>query len=329
MHLTFRQLRVFTEVAHHGSVQRAAEAMFLTPPAISLQIKEVERQVGQALFDRSNRRMTLTTAGEYFLFYARKLLATMKDAEDMMARLNRLESGRLTIGMSSAGKYFMPRLLARFHAEHPAVEIRLKLGRREELGRLLADGEADLCVMGRAPRELPCRAEPFAMHPHVLITAPTHPFAMAGQVPAAALAGEPFIVREAESGTRQVMQEYLDSYRIRPTQIMEMPSNEGIKQAVMAGLGLSILSLHTIGLEARLGLLAVPPIEGLPLTRRWNLVHLSGKHLSPAAEALRYFVLEQGEAQLAELFAPLSPPPVEPPARGPARTAKRSRPRGG
>ena len=302
MHLTFRQLRVFCEVAQQGSVQRTAEALHLTPPAVSLQIKEVERQVGQALFDRSNRRMALTTAGEYFLFYARKLLATMKDAEDMMARLNRLESGRLTIGMSSAGKYFLPRLLARFHTDHPAVEIRLRLGRREELGQMLNSGEVDLCVMGRPPRDLACRSEPFAMHPHVLITAPDHPFAKAEAVPAAALAAEPFIVREAESGTRLVMQEYLESQRIRPAQIMEMPSNEGIKQAVMAGLGVSILSLHTVGLEKQLGLLAVPSIEGLPVVRRWNLVHLAGKHLSPAAEAMRYFVLEQGEAELAAMF---------------------------
>ena len=306
MHLTFRQLRVFTEVAQQASVQRTAETLHLTPPAVSLQIKEIERQVGQVLFDRSNRRMTLTSAGEYFLFYARKLLATMKDAEDMMARLTRLESGRLTLGMSSAGKYFLPRLLARFHADHPAVEIHLRLGSREQLGRMLSEGEVDLCVMGRPPRDLPCRSEPFAMHPHVLITAPDHPFAGAESVPAAALAAEPFIVREPESGTRMVMQEYLESHRIRPAQVMEMPSNEGIKQAVMAGLGVSLLSLHTIGLEKQLGLLAVPTVEGLPLIRRWNLIHLAGKHLSPAAEAMRYFVLEEGEAQLAAMFAPSS-----------------------
>jgi DNA-binding transcriptional LysR family regulator len=304
MHLTFRQLQVFAEVAQQGSVLRAAEALHLTPPAVSQQIKEVERQVGQMLFDRSGRRMSLTTSGEYFLYYARKLLATMKDAEDSMARLGRLETGRLTIAMASAAKYFLPQLLARFRAEHPAVEIRLRLGGRDHLGRLLAEGEADLCVMGRAPRELPCRAEPFAMHPHGLITAPDHRFARAEAVPAAALADEPFIVREAESGTRFVMQEYLDNHRIRPTIAMEMASNEGIKQAVMAGMGVSLLSLHTIALERRHGLVAVPSVEDLPLVRRWNIVHLAGKHLSPAAEAFRYFVLEHGEAHLAAMFAP-------------------------
>lgn len=302
MHVTFRQLSVFAEVARQGSVQRAAEVLHLTPPAVSLQIKEVENQVGQTLFDRSGRRMSLTTSGEYFQFYARKLLATLKDAEDAMARLSRLESGRLTIGMVSAAKYFLPQLLAKFHAEHPAVDVRLRLGLRDELGGLLQAGDVDLCVMGRAPRDVPCRAEPFAVHPHVLVTSPKHRFASAEGVPAAALADEPFIVREAEAGTRAVLQEYLDEHRIQPTFVMEMHSNEAIKQAVMAGMGVSLLSLHTISLEWNNGLIAAPPVEGLPLNRRWHVVHVAGKYLSPAAEAFRYFMLEHAAAHLAGLF---------------------------
>lgn len=302
MHVTFRQLTVFAEVARQGSVQRAAETLHLTPPAVSLQIKELENQVGQTLFDRSGRRMALTTSGEYFQYYARKLLATLKDAEDAMARLSRLESGRLTIGMVSAAKYFLPQLLAKFHAEHPAVDVRLRLGLRDDLGSLLQSGDVDLCVMGRAPRALPCRAEPFAVHPHVLVTSPTHRFARAEGVPVAALADEPFIVREAESGTRSVLQEYLDEHRIQPTFVMEMHSNEAIKQAVMAGMGVSLLSLHTIALEWNNGLIAAPAVEGLPLNRRWYLVHVAGKYLSPAAEAFRYFMLEHAQAHLAGLF---------------------------
>lgn len=253
MHVTFRQLSVFCEVARRESVLRAAEALHLSAPAVSLQIKEVERQVGQVLFDRAGRRMSLTTAGEYFLFYARKLLATLKDAEDGMARLTRLESGRLTIGMVSAAKYFLPQLLAKFHAEHPAVDVQLRLGNRDQLGTLLTTNEADLCIMGRPPRDLPNRAEPFAMHPHVLVTAPDHRFTRAEGVPAAALAHEPFIVREATSGTREALHEYLSEHRIEPNFVMEMPSNEAIKQAVMAGMGVSLLSLHTIALECLTG----------------------------------------------------------------------------
>jgi DNA-binding transcriptional LysR family regulator len=141
------------------------------------------------------------------------------------------------------------------------------------------------------------------MHPHVLVTAPTHPFAAAEHVAAAALAREPFIVREPGSGTRAALEEYLDNFRLKPVFVMEMNSTEAIKQAVMAGLGVSLISLHTIGLEWRNGLIAAPTVEGLPLMRRWHVVNTANKLLSPAAEALRYFVLERGEAHPAALFA--------------------------
>jgi len=137
MNITFRQLRVFVEVVRHGSVLRAAEALHLTPPAVSMQIKEVESQVGLPLFDRAGRRLSLSTAGEYFAVYAQRLLGTLKDAEDAMARFKGVESGVLTIGMVSAAKYFLPQLLAQFHAEHPAVDVRLRLGNREQLVALM------------------------------------------------------------------------------------------------------------------------------------------------------------------------------------------------
>jgi DNA-binding transcriptional LysR family regulator len=219
-----------------------------------------------------------------------------------MARFQRLESGRLVLGMVSSAKYFLPQMLALFHAEHPSVDVRLKLGSREQLVALMSANEVDLCVMGRPPVDFPSRAEPFAMHPHVLVTSPTHRFAQAESVPAAALAHEPFIVREPSSGTRTALQEYLDEHRIQPNFIMEMASNEAIKQAVMAGMGVSLLSLHTIGLEWTSGLIAAPAVEGLPLMRRWNIVAKAGRQLSPAAEAFRYFILERGEAHLAAMF---------------------------
>lgn len=302
MHITFRQLRVFTEVARQGSMQRAAEALHLTPPAVSMSIKDIESQVGLPLFDRAGRELSLSTAGEYFVVYARRLLATLKEAENAMARLTGVESGVLTIGMVSSAKYFLPQLLAQFHAEHPTVEVRLRLGNREELVALMRNNEVDISVMGRAPKEWPNRAEPFAMHPHVLVTAPNHPFAQSEGVPAVALAREGFIVREPGSGTRAALEEYLASYRLQPMFIMEMPSDEAIKQAVMAGLGVSLVSLHTIGLEWRSGLIAAPHVEGLPLMRRWHLVNAAAKMLSPAAEAFRYFILECGEAHLAAMF---------------------------
>lgn len=302
MNVTFRQLRVFVEVVRRGSVLHAAEALHLTPPAVSMQIKEIESQVGLPLFDRAGRRLSLSTAGEYFIVYARRLLGTLKEADDAMARFKGVESGVLTIGMVSPAKYFLPQLLAQFHAAHPAVQVRLRLGNRERLVELMQAHEVDMSVMGRAPKEWPNRAEPFAAHPHVLVTALSHPFAQAESVPAAALAREGFIVREPGSGTRAALEEYLAGHHLQPMFIMELPSDEAIKQAVMAGLGVSLVSLQTIGLELRSGLICVPHVEGLPVMRRWHLVNAAAKMLSPAAEAFRYFILERGEAQLAAMF---------------------------
>jgi LysR family transcriptional regulator, low CO2-responsive transcriptional regulator len=300
--VTLRQLRVFASAARHLSFARAAEELHLTPPAVSMQMKDLETEVGLPLFDRQGRGISLTTTGEYVLAHARRVLAAMKDAEDTVARFKGLKGGRLTVGMVSTAKYFLPRLLADFRAEYPDIDISLRVGNREQLVAQMHGNEVDLAIMGRPPREWATRAEPFAMHPHVLVTAPSHPFAQAEHVAADALVREPFVMREIGSGTRAALQEYLDEFRIEVRVVMEMNSNETIKQVVMAGLGVSLLSLHTIGNEVRQGLIAVPEVEGLPLMRRWNVVNTHAKMLSPAAEALRYFILEHGESTLAGMM---------------------------
>ncbi|MDE2368316.1 MAG: LysR family transcriptional regulator [Burkholderiales bacterium] len=299
--VTFRQLRVFVEVARHLSFVRAAEALHLTPPAVTMQIKELESAIELPLFDREGRKVSLTTAGEYFLVYAKRLLATLKDADDAMARFRKLESGLLTVGMVSTAKYFVPRLLTRFREEHPGVELRLKVGaNREELTGWLGLGEVDVAIMGRPPKEMAMRAEPFAAHPHVFVAPPGHPILSIGHPPLAAVATYPLIVREPASGTRALMDRFFQEQRVELRIAMEMPSNETIKQAVMAGMGLSFLSLHTLGLELRCKLIEIVHAEGTPLIRTWNIVHQQSKMLSPAAEALRYFILEHGEVHLAE-----------------------------
>ena len=298
--VTFRQLRVFTEVAKHLSFVRAAEALHLTPPAVTMQVKELEAGVALPLFDRQGRKVALTTAGEYFLVHAKRLLAGLKEADDAMARFRKLETGLLTVGMVSTAKYFVPRLLTRFRIEHPGIEVRLHVSQnREQLVQLMSTGEADLGIMGRPPRELLTRAEPFAAHPHVFVAPPDHPLTRSGQTPAAALADHPLIVREAASGTRALMDRFFVDHRVEPRIAMEMPSNETIKQAVMAGMGLSFLSLHTLGLELRAGEIELLRVEGTPVMRLWNVVHLQSRVLSPAAEAFRYFILEEGETYLA------------------------------
>ena len=306
MNITFRQLRVFVEVAQQGSMARAASSLHLTPPAISMQIKEIETQVGLALFERHGRQVSLSTAGEYFLVHARRMLANLKDADDAMARFKRLERGLLTIGIVSTAKYFVPQLLARFHEEHPGVDVRLRVvGNREQLVALMQAGEVDLSVMGRPPKEIATRAEAFAAHPLVFVCPPGHPLLKIGHPPVSALGPYPFIVREQGSGTRTAMEAFFAEHRFEPRITMEMSSNETIKQAVMAGMGLSFLSLHTIGLEVRSGLLHVLDVEGTPVMRMWNVVHLQAKLLSPAAEAFRYFIIERGEAHLLAHDEPL------------------------
>lgn len=304
--VTFRQLRVFTEVARRLSFVRAAEALHLTPPAVTMQIKELESAVGLPLFDRQGRNVSLTTTGEYFLVYARRLVSTLKDAEDAMARFKRVEAGVLNIGLVSTAKYFVPRLLARFREEHPGIEARLQVTtNREQLVALLHGNEVDLAVMGRPPKEMATRAEPFAAHPLVFVCPPDHPLLAAEQVPIETLRALPFIVREPGSGTRKTLEDFFRDHHHMPHIAMEASSNETIKQAVMAGMGVSFVSLHTIGLELRSGLIGVLEVEGTPVMRSWNVVHRVSKLLSPAAEAFRYYLIEEGENFLQEHDRPL------------------------
>jgi len=304
---TFRQLRVFTEVARHLSFARAAESLHLTPPAVTMQVKELEGHVGMALFERSGRKVSLTTAGEYMLVYARKILATLKDAQDAAARFKRLEVGQLSIGMVSTAQYFLPHLIVEFRREHAGIEIKLALGNHEQLLRMLQGGEVDIAVMGQPPKELATRTEPFAAHPLVLVAPPDHPLLKIVHPTLAELEPYGFIVRERGSGTRAAMEKFFSNARSTPRVVMEMASNEAVKQAVMAGMGLGFLSLHTFGLELRQHLLATLDVEGTPVIRAWNLVHTQAKLLSPAAEAFRYFMLERAESYLAQHFGDLLP----------------------
>jgi DNA-binding transcriptional LysR family regulator len=306
---TFRQLRIFNEVAKQLSVTRAAQTMHLTAPAVSMQVKELEANIGMPLFERVGRTLRLTTPGEYMLVYTKKILSTLKDAEDAAARLQRLELGTLNIGMVSTAKYFLPRMLADFREDYDGIEIRLIVGNKENLIKMLRDNEVDIAIMGNPPSELATRAEPFAAHPHVFVAPPNHPLLRGETIQIEALQQQKFIIREPGSGTRAAFENFLKPHHFQPRIAMEMTSNETIKQAVMAGMGLSFLSLHTLGLELEHGLIAVLDVEGTPIVRAWNVVHTLSKMLSPAAEAFRYFMLEKAESQLAQQYGAYMPLP--------------------
>jgi LysR family transcriptional regulator, low CO2-responsive transcriptional regulator len=208
----------------------------------------------------------------------------------------------LTIGFVSTAKYFMMKLIADFRRLHAGVDVQLALGNREQLVTMLQNSEIDIAVMGRPPKEIQTRPEPFAAHPHVFVASSDHPLVQRGPLQVEDLRPYDFIVREPGSGTRAAMQKFFEETYVEPRLKIQLGSNESIKQAVMAGLGLGFLSLHTIGYELAQGRIAILEVEGAPVVRAWNLVHTQSKLLSPAAEAFRYYMLENAEAFLAMHF---------------------------
>lgn len=303
LHVTVRQLKVFTTVARLLSFARAAEELHLTPPAVSMQIKQLETQIGLPLFERGATEVRLTLTGEFLLVHARRMLSSLKDAEDLVAKLRRVETGRITLGMLATAKYFLPHLLAHFLRDHPGVEFSLIEGNRQQLVDLLHRNEVDLAVMGRPPQELETQAEPFGEHPLGIIASPNHPLTRLREVSPDQLGSEPFIIRETGSGARVSMEAFFRETRIRPPVLMQMASNESIKQAVMAEMGIAFLSLHTVGAELQYGMLKTLNVPGLPIIRHWHIAHRRARTPSPVAEAFRCFLLEHGKALLEERFA--------------------------
>ena len=290
--ITIRQLQIFSVAATHLSFARAAEELHLTHAAISLQIKQLEDVSGAQLFDRIGKRVFLTEAGAILLDHARQILQTMKDADASLLALKGLKGGRITIAVNSTAEYFAPGLLAEFRKAQADVRVRLLIDNREEVSRLLLANEVDMAVMGRPPAELDAEAVSFAPHPLVIVAAAGHPLAGRASVAVAEIASEAMIVREAGSGTRSAMEGFFRERAIAPNIDMEMGSNEAIKQAVVAGLGISFISQHTLGLELSAGRLAVLRVEGTPVMRHWFLVRHKSKRLTPALGAFWDFVLK-------------------------------------
>jgi len=293
-HVTLRQLKVFEAAARNQSFSRAAEELHLTQPGVSMQIKELETSAGMPLFERIGKGMHITEAGRELLRHTHEILRALKDAQDTLDALKGLQGGHLNLGVTSTAKYFAPQLLARFRKLHPALHFRLAVSNREAVIEQLARNEVDLAIMGRPPEGLATVADPFAPHPFVIIAAPDHPLAGRRRIAVAKLADETFLVREQGSGTRSAMQHFVDEHGLAIRVGMEMTSNETIKQAVMAGIGVSFLSRHTIGLELESAKLVILDVRGLPEMRRWFVVHLAAKRLSPTALAFKDFVLKHG-----------------------------------
>jgi LysR family transcriptional regulator, low CO2-responsive transcriptional regulator len=312
--VTFRQLQIFCAVARHRSFVRASEELHLTQPAISMQVKQLEQALDLPLFDRVGKQLQLTEAGQRFHEHAARIIGEMHDAQETVNHLKGLRGGSVIIGMVSTAKYFLPRLLARFRVDHPDVELRILTGNRGALLGHLRRNEIDLAIMGRPPRELQMVTEAFAQHPYVFIAPPEHRLAGMAGIDLFDLRDETILQREPDSGTRMLNDEYFQKCLFRPQRQIEMGSNETIKQAVMAGMGVSLLSQHTLGLELRHRALAVLDVQGTPLVRNWHVAHFVDKRLGPAAAAMRDFVLTHGGDFLRAEFA-IAPPGADAPVQ--------------
>jgi DNA-binding transcriptional LysR family regulator len=291
---TLRQLRVFESAARHLSLTRAAEELHLTPPAVSIQIRQLETHAQAGLFERAGRSLRLTQAGEEVLVRTREILAQIRGAEEAIAGLAAIERGLLDVAVINAGDYFFPWLLAAFRDRHPGVRVRLTVGNRDELLERLADHAVDLAVMSHPPAREEFAAEPFAPHPHVIVASPDHPLAGKRPVPLERIGAEPLLTREPGSATRLAMEQAFAEAGVVPRIEMEVASNETIKQAVAAGFGVGFLSAHAVQQELALGRLAVVAVKGFPVMRQWYVVHRRDRRLPPVSAAFRDFIVREG-----------------------------------
>lgn len=298
---TLRQFRVFEAAARLSSFSAAARELHLTQPAVSIQIKQLEQCAGLPLFEHIGRKMHLTAAGRQMEHYARSLLGLVVEAGEAFAAMKGVTGGTLNVAAISAGNYFLPELISRFQAQHEGVKVRLLVENREGLLRRLAENETDLAIMGRPPHSEEIIAESFAPHPHVIIAPASHPLAGKRNIALQQLEDDNWIAREQGSDTRTVMLETFAAQRFDPVIAMEVPSNDTIKQAVIAGMGVSFLSAHTVGLEYETGRLVMLDVRGFPVMRNWFVVHLQKKWLPPVAVAFRKFLQTEGESAVAEI----------------------------
>ncbi len=296
--ITLRQLQVFESVARHLSHSRAAAELFLSQPAVSMQIKQAENAVGLPLFEQVGKKLFLTDAGRELLRYARSMLRTMEEMETVFDEMKGLERGHLNIAAVSTANYFMPQLLAKFIHAHPKIQVSLSVANRDAVVKQLADNIADLAIMGQPPEGTDMLAEAFMENPLVVIAAPTHPLARAKKIQPKQLAHEVFLLREQGSGTRGVVERFFASHRLALPAHMEMDTNEAIKQSVQAGMGIGIISRHGIELELETKRLVVLDVEHFPIVRHWYIVHRKDKRPSTAAQEFERFLLKESQSMM-------------------------------
>ena len=282
-HSTLRQLEVFEAIARLGSFTRAAEELFLTQPTVSMQVKKLADDVGLPLFEQVGKKIYLTDAGRELHKTSREIFKHFAHFEMAVADMKGMKQGALRLAVVTTAKYFPPRLLGPFCQRYPGIQVSLKVSNRERVLERLADNQDDLYILGQPPEELDAVAEPFLDNPLVVLAPANHPLAGKKKIPLARLAEEPFLLREPGSGTRMAAERLFADHGLAIKVRMELGSNEAIKQAIVGGLGVSVLSRHTLALDAPMGQLTILDVAGFPIERQWYVAYPAGKQLSIVA----------------------------------------------
>lgn len=296
---TLHQLQVFEAIAKHGSFTRAAEELFLTQPTVSQQMKQLTKAIGLPLFEQIGKRLYLTNAGQEVLKVSRDISERLSQMEMTLADLKGLKQGNLRLAVITTAKYFVPRLLGPFRHRYPGINISLQVTNRQRVLERLSENLDDLYILGQPPSNLDINLRPVLENPLVAIAPQNHPLAQEKNIPLQRFAEEPFIMREPGSGTRMAVEHFFEENRVTLNFEMEIGSNEAIKQAIAGGLGVSVLSVHSLALEGIKGPLTILDVEGFPIQRYWYVVYPASKQLSVVARTFLEYLLDEGK-QIAE-----------------------------
>jgi len=296
--LTIRQLRALAVLQSAGSVTAAANRLNLTQPAVTLQLRNLQALAGLPLIQRTGDGMALTDAGHNVLALAQRVEAALIDCERSLDMIAGRNGGRVSIAAVSTAKYFVPFAIAAFSRRFPKVDVTLRIGNREDIREALRGYDLDIAIMGRPPVDVQVEIRPLGKHPHVIIAAADHRLSSKKRITVADLASENFITREIGSGTRLLMEQFFQKSGLKPKIGMEMDSNETIKQAVIAGLGIAFISQHTVSHELDEGRLVALKVAGLPVMRQWHAIRRTDKILLPPAQAMLDFLGKEGSHYL-------------------------------
>ncbi|HRJ68850.1 MAG TPA: LysR family transcriptional regulator [Beijerinckiaceae bacterium] len=301
--LSLRHFETLQAIVRQGTLVGAASYLNVTPAALTARLKALEDLVGLKLFDRTSGGMKLTMAGEMALDSAHRIEREAKDFLARMATIRRGQGGRLAVAAVSTAKYFAPRLIAAFTREHPNIDLRFLIGNRDDTIAALQSLSAEVALTGRPPADMPAEKAALGAHPYVIVAPPFHPLVGERAISKDRLGQETFLFREQGSGTRSIFDYFIGDITLHRAQVgIELGSNETIKQAVMAGLGVALISAHTIAAEVQDGRLRCLDVEGLPIIRQWFVVNRADREISPIAQAFRAFVTERGAHFLPRLI---------------------------